>query len=80
MAWPFLAQIAVAIATSVIGYALMPKPPGPKPPSLEDFKAPTATPGRPIPVVFGSVTVSGLNNMGWWDKDIATRTVKSSKK
>lgn len=76
----FLTQLLVGIALQVIGYLLMPKPPGPKPPTLDDFKDPTAEAGRPIPVVFGSITISGPNHMGFWDKAISTRNRKSSKK
>jgi hypothetical protein len=77
---PFWTQLLVGIALQVIGYLLLPKPPGPKPPTLDDFKDPTAEAGRPIPVVFGSVTVRGPNVMGFWDKAIASRKRKSNKK
>lgn len=80
MAANFFIQIAVAIALQVIGFLLMPKPPGPKPPSLDDFKDPTAEAGRPIPVVFGSVTVQGPNVIGFWDKAINSRKRKGGKK
>lgn len=80
MAIPFLVQLAIGVVLAVVGYILMPKPPGPKPPSLSDFEAPTAEAGRPIPVVFGSITISGLNNMGDWDKDINEREVDADKK
>jgi hypothetical protein len=76
----FFTQLLVGIALQIIGYLLMPKPPAPKPPTLEDFKDPTAEAGRPIPVVFGSVTLSSPNNMGFWDKSISSREAKSSKK
>lgn len=80
MAIPFLAQLLIGFGLAVLGYILLPKPPGPKPPSLSDFEAPTAEAGRPIPVVFGTITVSGLNNMGDWDKDINEREVDAGKK
>lgn len=69
----FLTQLLIGILLNVIGYLLMPKPPGPKPPSLDDFKDPTAEAGRPIPVVFGSVTVEGPNNIWFGDKAIRSR-------
>lgn len=76
----FITNLLIGIALQVIGYLLLPKPPAPKPPSLDDFKDPTAEAGRPIPVVFGSVTVTGLNNLGFWDKAISTRKRKTNKK
>lgn len=80
MALPFLAQLAIGIALNVIGYLLMPKPKPPKPPAVEDLENPTVEAGRPIPVVFGSVTITGLNIVWYGDKDIASRTIPLSKK
>lgn len=75
-----LTQILVGVALQIIGYLLMPKPPGPKPPTLEDFKDPTADAGRPIPVVFGSVTLTGPNNIWFGEKSISSRKRKTKKK
>jgi hypothetical protein len=77
---PFLAQLAWGVALQVVGFLLAPKPKQPKPPSVSDVEDPTADAGRPIPVVFGSVTITGVNNLGFWDKQIATRKVKVKKK
>lgn len=80
MALPFLGQLAVGVGLQILGYLLAPKPPQPKPPSVEDLEDPTAEAGRPIPVIFGSLTISGVNNLGYWDKAISTREVKAGKK
>ncbi len=72
-------QLLIGIALNVIGYLLMPKPKPPKPPELEDLENPTAEAGRPIPVVFGSVTVSGLNILWYGDKEIVTRKAGGGK-
>ncbi|AET42300.1 tail assembly chaperone [Ruegeria phage DSS3-P1] len=80
MPLPFIASLLIGVALQVVGYLLMPKPKQPRPPSLEDFKEPTAEAGRPIPVVFGSITVQSPNNLGHWDKEVVTRHIKSSKK
>lgn len=64
----FLLQIAIGLVMSVIAYALMPKPKKPKPPAVKDMEGPTADAGRPIPVVFGSVEVQGLNVLWYGDK------------
>ena len=69
MAWfvPYLIQIVIAIAVAVIAYALMPKPKQQKPPAAQDFEAPTADAGRPVPVVFGTVKVTGVNILYYGD-------------
>lgn len=72
---PFLVQLAIGIALSFIGYLLAPKPKAPKPPAAQDMESPTAEAGRPIPVVFGSLTVQSLNNLGYWDKQTIQRDV-----
>lgn len=53
--------LAILIIATFVAVALAPKPPIPKPASLADFAVPTADEGRPIPVVFGTVTVTGSN-------------------
>ena len=76
----FLVQLLVGVALQILGFLLAPKPKAPKPPSVSDLEEPTAEAGRPIPVVFGSVTISSPNNLGWWDKAISTRKIKQNKK
>lgn len=71
--WVYLAVLVVA---AIVSYALAPKPPTPKPPALEDFDIPTAEQGRPIPVVFGTVTVTGPNVV--WYGDLKTDPIKKS--
>ena len=80
MPFPFLVQLLVGIGLNIIGYLLMPKAPSPKPPELSDYDDPTVEAGRPIPVLFGSMTVTGLNIIWMGDKAIATRKAKSSGK
>lgn len=71
--WVYLVVLVVA---AVVSYALAPKPPSPKPPALEDFDIPTAEQGRPIPVVFGTVTITGANVV--WYGDLKTDPIKKS--
>lgn len=66
MAW-FIA-LAIGIALTVIAYMIMPKPKAPKPPEAKDMESPTAEAGRPLPVVFGSLTVKGLNCLWFGEK------------
>lgn len=63
-----LGYLAVLIISSVISYAMMPKPPAAQPPSeISDFDVPTAEEGRPIPVVFGTVKIKGANVLWYGD-------------
>lgn len=73
----FAIQIAIAIALSVIAYLLMPKPKQPKPTAATDMDAPTTDAGRPVPVVFGELTVKGVNILGYWDKQTREYEVKA---
>ncbi|MGA0610572.1 hypothetical protein [Caldimonas sp. KR1-144] len=54
-------QLAILVIAALVSYALAPKPPQPKAPSLSDFDLPVAEQGRPVPVIFGTVTVTGPN-------------------
>lgn len=71
MAFPFVA-VALAIASVVLSLILMPKPKTPKPDAAKDLDNPTAEAGKPIPVVFGTVTVKGLNVLWFGEKQIHT--------
>jgi len=61
-------QLLIGLAIAVIGYLIMPKPKPPKPPAVKDMESPTAEAGRPIPVVFGSITVKGGNFLDYREK------------
>lgn len=66
--------IAILVISSFVVSALAPKPPSPKPASLQDFDVPTAEQGRPIPVVFGTVTITGPNCI--WYGNLKTKAIK----
>lgn len=70
----FLVQIAIAIAVNVVAYLLTPKPKKEEPPELEN---PTSEAGRPIPKVFGTVTVKDPNVLWFGNKH--KRTYKVTK-
>lgn len=80
MALPLIAQLAIGVGLQILGFLLAPKPKQPKPPSTSDIEDPTSEAGRPIPVLFGSVTIQSPNNLGFWDKAISTRGAKAGKK
>lgn len=69
-----IAYIAVLVISAFVSAALAPKPQPPKPASLADFDVPTAEEGRPIPVVFGTVTVTGPNVI--WYGNLRTTEIR----
>lgn len=61
-------NLLIGLALMVLSYLIMPKPKGPKPPETKDIDDPVAEAGKPIPVVFGTVIVKGLNVLWFGDK------------
>lgn len=61
----------VAIALSI---ALAPKPPRPRAATISDFSLPTAEEGRPIPVVFGEIDITGPNVL--WYGQLSTDPIR----
>lgn len=75
MAWWIV--LVAAVASVAISLLLAPKIKTPKPEAAKDLEDPTAEAGRPIPVVFGTVTVKGLNLLWFGDKSQRTYKVKA---
>lgn len=73
-AFEIFTYIAILVVSALISYALAPKPPAPKPASIQDFDVPTAEEGRPIPVVFGTVTITGSNVV--WYGDLSAEAIR----
>ena len=73
----FFILLAIAAVLLVISYVLMPKPKTPKPQAVQDMDSPTAEAGREIPVVFGTITVKGLNFLDYNDKSIRSYEIQS---
>lgn len=71
-----LGQIIVAIVLAVISYALSPRPKLPRREATQELEAPTASAGKPIPVVFGEVTITEPNCLGYWDINTQIERVK----
>lgn len=72
MVWGYVAAVVIA---ALVATALTPRPAAPKPSTLEDFDMPTAELGGAIPVVFGTVTITGGNVV--WYGNLRTRAIKS---
>lgn len=66
---PFLVAM---VAFTVVAYVLAPKPKKAQPVGTRDLESPTADAGRPLPVVFGTVTVKGTNVL--WYGDVSQKT------
>ena len=75
----FLLQIAVSIALNLIASALMPRPPQPKPPGVEQLELPTAEEGSPLPVVFGRVLITQSNVLAGYDPSTTGVRTKAGK-
>ena len=71
----FVFQLILLIVSYYVSAALAPKPPKPKPAALEDFDIPVAEQGRPVPVVFGTMLITGPNVL--WYGDLRTTPIKS---
>src|SRR5882672_6809189 len=69
-------QIIWFVVTTLVSMALAPKPKAPPAAAISDFQFPTAEEGRPIPVVFGTVDITGPNVL--WYGDLRVRTIKKS--
>lgn len=67
---PWFVALLIGVALNVIAYLLMPKPKKARPEAAKDMDSPTAEAGRPIPVVFGELTVKGLNILWYGDKRV----------
>lgn len=76
MAW--FIQLLIGLALNIVAYLIMPKPKQDQPAEVKDLEDPTAEAGRPLPVVFGSVLVKGLNVMDFSDKQTIMRKLRST--
>lgn len=73
----FLAALLISFVLNVVAYLIAPKPKGPKSNATKDFENPTADAGRPVPVVFGTITIKGLNILWYGLKSIRSYKVKA---
>lgn len=66
MAW--LTAFLVSMALNVVAYLLMPKPKQPKPDAAKQSEVPTASAGKPHPVIFGTMIVKEVNVLWYGDQ------------
>lgn len=76
---PFFTQLLIGIVLNIIAYLITPKPKAEKPPEVEDLEDPVAEAGKPIPVVFGTLTIKGLNIIWFGDKGHNERDINPGK-
>lgn len=72
---PFIILAVAVVASVVLSMLLRPKVKTPKPEAATDLEDPTSEAGRPVPVVFGTITVKGLNLLWYGDKSSNTYKV-----
>lgn len=72
----FFLNILLSLVLMVVSYLLMPKVKQ-ETPETKDLDDPTAEAGRPIPVLFGTVTVKGLNVLWFGEKGRETSKVRA---
>ena len=79
---PILTQLLVGVGLQIVGYALSGRQEAEKPkkPSLNQFKEPTADPARIMPIMFGTVVITGPNILWVGEKAIKTRYHRADKK
>lgn len=66
--------LAIMVVSALISYALAPKPPKPKPPSMEDLSVPIAEEGIELPWIFGDWLTRDPNVV--WFGDLSTEAIK----
>lgn len=71
-------NIIVGIALQLLGFLIMPKPKQ-ELPAESDLDDPTVA-SKPIPRVWGSVTIESPQIIGKWDKELIKRKAKMEKK
>lgn len=72
----FFLNLLIALVLMVVAYLIMPKPKQ-QSPETQDMDDPVAEAGKPLPVLFGTMTIKGLNVLWFGDKSFRQRKVKA---
>lgn len=67
MVWNFIIQLAIGLVLTIVSYLLTPRPKVEQSEATKDIEKPTAETGRPIPVVFGTLTIKSPNCLFYTD-------------
>lgn len=73
-------NIIIGLGMMILGYILMPKPKVERPDETAEMEGPTSEAGRPIPVIFGELSVSSPNFLWWGDREFVEHNTRKSKK
>lgn len=71
----WIISLLIAVAVNIVAYLIMPKPKTTKPEAAADLDSPTAEEGQPIPKVFGTVIVKGVQVLDFFDKSKTEREI-----
>lgn len=72
----FFLSLIIALALMIVAYLIMPKPKTDTG-KTQDLENPTADAGKPIPELVGTMTIKGLNCLGFWEKSYQKKKVKA---
>lgn len=72
----FFLNLLIAAALMVVAYLIMPKPKQQRT-EVKDLDDPVAEAGKPLPVLFGTMTIKGLNVLWFGEKSYVRKKVKA---
>ena len=72
-------NLLISLGLMILGYLIMPKPKAQKPAAVTEMDGPTSEAGRPIPVIFGDITIKSPNYLWWGDKMYLQRSSRGKK-
>jgi len=75
MIYNWVVQLIIAIALAVVSYLIAPKPKQPST-TAKDLENPVAEAGKPIPKVFGTMIIKGVNVLWYGEKSIREYEIK----
>jgi len=76
MIYQWVVQLLIAIAVAVVSYLITPKPKQPSA-TTKDLENPVAEADKPIPKIWGTMTVKGVNVLWFGDKNVRAYKVKT---
>lgn len=79
MIYQWVIQLLIAIAVTVVAYLITPKP-KPQSQATKDLENPVAEANKPIPKLWGTMIVKGLNVLWFGDKSVREYEVKTGGK